>query len=87
LADSNLSRVSSKDLPGDLVSSIESLKEKLPQAISATGEINRWSDVFLQVFGHEQVKKYILVFQNTAEARATGGFIGSYGIWTSTEAK
>ncbi|MBM3708758.1 MAG: DUF4012 domain-containing protein, partial [Actinobacteria bacterium] len=34
----------------------------------------------LSIFGHERAKKYLLVFQNNAEARATGGFIGSYGV-------
>jgi hypothetical protein len=37
--------------------------------------------VKLKVFlGEEQDKKYLLVFQNTGEARATGGFVGSFAL-------
>jgi len=79
-ANSNLSQVNSADLPSDLAPSVDSLKEKLPTLAAAVAQVNDWSDVFLEIFGHKLAKKYLLVFQNNAEARPTGGFIGTYGI-------
>ena len=79
-ANSNLSKVNSADLPSDLAPSIDSLKEKLPTLAAAVAQVNDWSDVFLEIFGHQLARKYLLVFQNNAEARPTGGFIGTYGI-------
>ena len=35
---------------------------------------------FKSILGFDWPKKYLLVFQNPSEARATGGFIGSVGI-------
>lgn len=35
---------------------------------------------FKSILGFDRPKKYLLVFQNPSEARATGGFIGSVGI-------
>lgn len=35
---------------------------------------------FKNILGFDRPKKYLLVFQNPAEARAMGGFIGSVGI-------
>jgi hypothetical protein len=37
------------------------------------------SQVFYQVAGYEKEKTYLLLFQNDAELRPTGGFIGSVG--------
>lgn len=37
---------------------------------------------FQSIAGNSYDKKYLLVFQNNAEIRATGGFIGTYGIIT-----
>jgi len=79
-ANDNLGKVSTADLPPDLSPSINSLKEKLPIVASAVAEINSWSNVFLEIFGQQRAKKYLLIFQNNAEARPTGGFIGTYGI-------
>jgi len=37
------------------------------------------------IFGGNHTRRYLLVVQNNAEARATGGFIGSYGIITADD--
>ena len=38
------------------------------------------SDAFLEILGQEQKKRYLVLFQNDAEIRATGGFIGSFAV-------
>jgi len=79
-ANQSLAQVQSGDLPTELAPKIEDLKKKLPVVVEATGQLGTWSDIFLSVLGHEKAKKYLLVFQNNSEARATGGFIGTYGV-------
>jgi len=39
------------------------------------------------ILGAQGEKKYLILFQNTNEVRATGGFIGSYGILTFLNGK
>lgn len=79
-ANRGLAQVRSSDLPVELAPKIEELKKSLPAVVEATGQLENWSDVFLGVLGHEKAKKYLLIFQNNSEARATGGFIGTYGV-------
>jgi len=79
-ANQSLAQVQSSDLPVELAPRIEELKKSLPAIVHATGQLENWSDVFLGVLGHEKAQKYLLVFQNNSEARATGGFIGTYGV-------
>lgn len=39
------------------------------------------------IFGGDGPRRYLLVVQNNAESRATGGFIGSFGIMTAVDGK
>lgn len=60
---------------------LESSKESLivknfPLLVSFAKDYN----VILNFLGFQQPKKYLLIFQNNSEMRATGGFIGSYGV-------
>jgi len=79
-ANQSLAQVRAGDLPADIAPKIEDLKKKLPLVVEATGQLEGWSDIFLGVLGHQRAKKYLLVFQNNSEARASGGFIGTYGV-------
>lgn len=54
----------------------------LPSA-GETGKIKELAadfENFKNILGFDWPKKYLLVFQNPSEARATGGFIGSVGV-------
>ncbi len=76
----NLDQVKAGDLPTDLAPQVASLKEKMPPLLEAVSQLKNWSNIFLEVLGHERAKKYLLIFQNNSEARPTGGFIGTYGL-------
>ncbi|MFI5054035.1 MAG: DUF4012 domain-containing protein, partial [Acidimicrobiia bacterium] len=39
------------------------------------------------LFGGDSPRRYLLVVQNNAESRATGGFIGSFGLMTALDGK
>ena len=45
-------------------------------------DANIFLDVAPGVFGFDEEKKYLLLFQNNFELRPTGGFIGSYAVLT-----
>lgn len=79
-ASNSLAKVNADDLPADVAPQIASLKEKMPPLLEASSQLKNWSNIFLEVLGHEHAKKYLLVFQNNSEARPTGGFIGTYGV-------
>lgn len=78
-ANRNLGKVEVAVLPANIAPAVQDLKQKLPPIAAALNELNSWSDTFLEVLGHKKTKKYLLLFQNNSEARATGGFIGTYG--------
>lgn len=56
------------------------------QYLPAVGEAKKIKELaldfesFKSILGFDRPKKYLMVFQNPAEARATGGFIGSVGV-------
>ncbi|PJA93097.1 MAG: hypothetical protein CO133_01390, partial [Candidatus Komeilibacteria bacterium CG_4_9_14_3_um_filter_37_5] len=51
--------------------------EKIAQYINELQDFTVWLNNFL---GQDQPKRYLLLFQNSNELRATGGFIGSFGL-------
>jgi len=79
-ASQSLTEVNLADLPEDMRPAVGQLKEKLPVITSSLTQVNLWSGAFLEILGHKQAKKYLLVFQNNSEIRPTGGFIGTYGV-------
>ncbi|HQB50741.1 MAG TPA: DUF4012 domain-containing protein [bacterium] len=46
-----------------------------------------WSKASLDILGEKMDKRYLLVFQNNAEARASGGFVGSYALLDLSQGK
>ncbi len=76
----HIQRVNSSYLPAEAKPQIEDLRSKLPILAGALKNLSEDIPVLLKVLGHKRPQKYLLLFQNNQEARATGGFIGSYGI-------
>lgn len=56
------------------------LKSSLPEIISLTDHYVENMEAFSDMVGANGPRKYLFLFQNTHEVRATGGFIGSYGF-------
>lgn len=58
------------------------IPDKISRARQLLGQANGFFDVLPEIVGEkgEARKKYLVVFQNSAELRPTGGFIGSYAI-------
>jgi len=79
-AQDNLNKVNPSDLPEEIRANIFDLKEKLPVVIASLEGFLDNSQIILDILGYNGTRKFLFLFQNNQEIRATGGFIGSYGI-------
>lgn len=79
-AENALNLVKISDLPPEYQDKFQKIKDTLPMILSMIDVFEQNSEIFLELLGHNGPRKYLLIFQNNQEMRATGGFIGSYGI-------
>lgn len=77
-AEASMAQVDVSDVPEAQQETLALAKERLPALVSGLGELLRFSDTALSVLGGDGTKRYLLVFQNNAELRPTGGFMGSF---------
>ncbi|MBL7058148.1 DUF4012 domain-containing protein [Patescibacteria group bacterium] len=80
IASIHLEKVDVKTLPDEYQEKFQLAKDKLlimSQALDGFLSISKGLYEFL---GMTEDKRYLLVFQNNAEARASGGFIGSFAL-------
>lgn len=68
------------DLPVDVQQQVNELLANLPGAQTSMDELVQAVEVALGVLGHDQPRRYIVLFQNNRELRATGGFLGSFAM-------
>lgn len=63
--------------------SLASLGE-IPKSLSDTFQAlnlgSAWAEFFLRISGYYNPRSYLVIFENNAEIRATGGFMGSYAL-------
>jgi len=59
---------------------ISVFKQALLEGTKALVVFNNFSDTLTEMLGDKQFKRYLFIFQNNNELRATGGFIGSFAI-------
>lgn len=78
-AEKNLSKVNLDDMPKDKKNQFSDLKSKLPELQRFIEGFVDNGFIFTDVLGGNGPRKYLFLFQNNQELRATGGFIGSYG--------
>lgn len=79
-AEIDLNKVNVDDLPENIQAKFVELKSRLPIVNASLKNFLDYSQIFLDVLGYNGPRKYLFLFQNNQEMRATGGFIGSYGI-------
>ncbi len=79
-AEKSLALVKTSDLPQEYQTKFQKIQETLPMILSMIDVFEQNSEIFLELLGHNGPRKYLLLFQNNQEMRATGGFIGSYGV-------
>ncbi len=79
-AEENIDKVSIGDLPEDKRDTFLRLKAQLPEAISGMQLFLSRGDIFTDILGGNGPRKFLFLFENNQEMRATGGFIGSYAF-------
>lgn len=86
-AQENIALVNVDDLPKDKQAKFIMLKDKLPMIISSLESFTNNSYILADLLGGNGPRKYLFLFQNNNEMRATGGFIGSYGLLDISQGK
>jgi len=76
----NLDSVNVEDIPADQRDKFIEIKKQLPQINDTLTQFVSDSKVFTDILGGNGPRKYLFLFQNNQEMRATGGFIGTYGV-------
>ncbi len=79
-ASADLKKVPINTLPPELQPYFSGLQKDLPPTIANLKSLKEIFSLFGQILGHEEEKRYLILFQNNNELRATGGFIGSIAI-------
>jgi hypothetical protein len=68
------------DIPPEYQEEILKIKKYLPEVFEKTEKLINYIEVSQKILGHEGLKRYLFIFQNNNEIRATGGFAGSYAL-------
>jgi hypothetical protein len=76
----DLDNVNLNDIPEENRNEFIKAKNRLPQINSALSGFFEQEEILADILGGNGPRKYLFLFQNNQEMRATGGFIGSYGI-------
>ena len=73
-------RINPTTLPQGYRDQLTQWQDKLILLSKSLRQMVTWSAASLDLLGEKMDRRYLLVFQNNAEARATGGFVGSYAL-------
>ncbi|MBU1164728.1 DUF4012 domain-containing protein [Patescibacteria group bacterium] len=79
-AQQDLTNLDISGLEGVNADSLDLASKELPKVEQKLEEFSLLSEVVMKFLGQDQWKRYLLVFQNNNEIRATGGFMGSYAL-------
>ncbi|TAK96477.1 DUF4012 domain-containing protein [Patescibacteria group bacterium] len=79
-ANEHVDNVNIDDIPEAQRSKFMEVKDKLPIITAGVDSFLNNSHIFVDLLGGNGPRKYLFLFQNNQEMRATGGFIGSYGL-------
>ncbi|MFA5126472.1 MAG: DUF4012 domain-containing protein [Patescibacteria group bacterium] len=79
-ASNDLDKMSLNNLPENFRPYFQNLKNDLPATIDNLKNLQQILSVTGELLGQDQEKRYLVLFQNNNELRATGGFIGSYAV-------
>lgn len=79
-AKDNLETVDSTAVPVEYQAQFNEFKQILGTLVHDFTTIDQLGSSFLDIFGGKGNRRYLLVFQNPHEMRATGGFMGSFAI-------
>jgi len=76
----NLNEIKPSVLPPEYQNQFEDFKKIFTALNNDLNTLTDLSDSLQEIFGGQGFRRYLLVFQNPAELRPTGGFVGSLAI-------
>lgn len=76
----SIQRVPVEAIPEQYRGAIQQAQDALPRVQTMLTEGLQIVDILLSFLGHEEEKRYFVLFQNNHELRPTGGFIGSIAL-------
>lgn len=79
-AEQTLAQVDISQLPEDFQPQVASIKAMLPGLVTNFNQIELFNNAVLPFIGHDSLQRYLIVFQNNTELRASGGFFGSLAL-------
>ena len=79
-ANQELMRVQAGDLPEEFQDQFSAVRTQALEIEMLLEEFYTAIPVVLDLLGYNQERTYLFLFQNSSELRATGGFIGTYGV-------
>lgn len=77
-ASTAIERVDANVVPDEYKTAVEDLKLRVPSLSTSMEEFVQFSETLVTIMGGERKMRYLVVFQNNTELRATGGFPGSF---------
>lgn len=80
-AEDALDEVDATAVPSEYRELVLQAQELLPQATQAVEEGVQLSELMLAFLGHNEHKRYLVLFANNREIRPCGGFPGSFGLF------
>jgi hypothetical protein len=78
--ESNLEMINLDDIPEEQRTRFVELKKGLPEINKFVASFSQEEKILSDVLGGNGPRKYLFLFQNNQEMRATGGFIGTYAV-------
>lgn len=75
-----VSNINTSILPLEYKNKVNELKNKVAYINNSSDKILQATELLKNALGENSKKRYLLVFQNANEIRATGGFMGSYAL-------
>ncbi len=81
----NLNEINLEDIPEEQRTQFTELKKKLPEINNFVVGFAEEGKILTDVLGGNGPRKYLFLFQNNQEMRATGGFIGTYAVLDISE--
>jgi len=69
-----------KSLPFEYQEKFSSLQKNIPNLIDNLEDLDSLLDLVSDILGGQRPQRYLLLFQNSNELRASGGFIGSLAL-------
>mgnify|MGYP001588847071 CR=1 FL=1 len=76
----DLNKVDSDVLPFEYQSTFKEFRILFNAYVGDLEKIAKLNTAVQEIFGGQGLRRYLLVFQNPAELRATGGFMGSFAL-------